>query len=135
MEIKRHGLSIGIERIDNEFFFSLKAIGTLTHEDYETINPMVDNALAGIKNPKIKAFIDGSELDGWTIYAAWDDFKFGLKHGSQFEKIANLPSKEESLTVLAIMLNSPMQNFVNVLSSSMTKVVNVLEAVKNNKNI
>ena len=53
----------------------------------------------------------------------------------QFEKIANLPSKEESLTVLAIMLNSPMQNFVNVLSSSMTKVVNVLEAVKNNKNI
>jgi hypothetical protein len=33
------------------------------------------------------------------------------------------------------MLNSPMQNFVNVLSASMIKVVNVLEAVKNNKNI
>jgi hypothetical protein len=33
------------------------------------------------------------------------------------------------------MLNSPMQNLVNVLNSSMVKVVNVLEAVKNNKNI
>ena len=62
-------------------------------------------------------------------------FEGAYHDANQFEKIANLPSKEESLTVLAIMLNSPMQNFVNVLSSSMTKVVNVLEAVKNNKNI
>ncbi len=94
MEIKRHGLSVGIERIEDEFFLSLKAIGTLTHEDYETINPMVDNALEGIKKPKIKAFIDGSELDGWTLHAAWDDFKFGLKHGSEFEKIAIFGNKK-----------------------------------------
>lgn len=60
----------------------------------------------------------------------------GIYHeAGQFEKFANLPSKEESITVLAIMLNSPMQNLVNVLSSSMVKVVNVLEAVKNNKSI
>ena len=62
-------------------------------------------------------------------------FEGAYHDADQFEKIADLPSKEESLTVLAIMLNSPMQNFVNVLSSSMTKVVNVLGAVKNNKNI
>ena len=83
--IKRHGLSVGIERIDNEFFLSLKALGTLTHDDYETINPMVDNALQGIENPKIKAFMDCSELKGWTVHAAWDDFRFGLKHGSEFD--------------------------------------------------
>ena len=39
MSIKRHGLSIGIERVGSEFFLSLKAIGKLTHEDYETITP------------------------------------------------------------------------------------------------
>ena len=62
-------------------------------------------------------------------------FEGAYHEAGQFEKIANLPSKEESLSVLAVMLNSPIQNFVNVLSSSMTKVVNALEAVKNNKNI
>lgn len=88
MSIQRHGLSIGIERADKEFFLSLKAIGKLTHEDYLTINPMIDSALKGVNSPKIKALIDGTELEGWELRAAWDDFKLGLKHGSEFEKVA-----------------------------------------------
>jgi len=94
MTIIRHGLSIGIERVGNEFFLSLKACGKLTHEDYNKINPMVDAALEGIKDPKIKAYIDGSQLEGWEARAAWDDFKFGLKHGRQFEKIAIFGNKK-----------------------------------------
>ena len=35
--MNRHGLSIGIERVDNNFFLSLKAVGKLTHEDYKKI--------------------------------------------------------------------------------------------------
>ena len=54
---------------------------------------------------------------------------------SQFNKIANLPSKEEAITILAVMLRSPMQNFTNVLSSPMVKLINVLDGVKKNKNI
>ena len=27
-------------------------------------------------------------MQGWELRAAWDDFKLGLKHGSEFEKIA-----------------------------------------------
>ncbi len=88
MKTVKHGLSIGIERVDNNFYLSLKAIGKLTHEDYEIITPLIDSALAGIKEPKIKALIDGTELEGWELKAAWDDFKIGLKHGSEFEKIA-----------------------------------------------
>ncbi|NOQ14839.1 MAG: STAS/SEC14 domain-containing protein [Methyloprofundus sp.] len=94
MNMTRHGLSIGIERIGNEFFLSLKAIGTLTHKDYEKINPMIDSALASINDPKVKVFIDGSELDGWELRAAWDDFKLGLKHGSEFDKIAIFGNKQ-----------------------------------------
>ncbi len=88
MGIKRHGLSIGIERVGSEFFLSLKAVGKLTHEDYETITPMIDSALEGVKEPSIKALIDGTEMEGWELRAAWDDFKFGLKHGTEFEKVA-----------------------------------------------
>jgi hypothetical protein len=41
-----------------------------------------------VDQPKIKAIFDGTELEGWELRAAWDDFKIGLKHGSEFEKIA-----------------------------------------------
>jgi hypothetical protein len=88
MKIQRHGLSIGIERINDDFFLTLKATGKLTHDDYKIINPMIDSALEGIKQPKIKALIDVTELEGWELRAAWDDFKLGLKHGSQFVRIA-----------------------------------------------
>jgi hypothetical protein len=88
MKSYKHGLSIGINRVDNEFFLFLKAIGKLSHEDYEKINPMIDNALLGIKEAKIKALIDATQLEGWELRAAWDDFKLGLKHDSEFEKIA-----------------------------------------------
>ena len=94
MNIIRHGLSIGIERVGNEFFLSLKAVGKLTHEDYEKINPMIDSALKGVKDPKVKVFIDGSELEGWELRAVWDDFKLGLKHGNEFDKIAIFGNKK-----------------------------------------
>ena len=88
MSIKRHGISIGIERSGSEFFLSLKAIGKLTHQDYETITPMLDSALDAVKEPRVKVLIDGTELEGWELRAAWDDFKIMLKHGNEFEKVA-----------------------------------------------
>lgn len=89
----RHGISIGIERIGEEFFMTLSVIGKLTHEDYETITPMIDAALEGFKQPKVKLFVDVTKLEGWELRAAWDDLKIGLKHGSKFERAAMLGNK------------------------------------------
>ena len=88
MNTKRHGLSIGIERFDNDFFLSLKAVGKLTHEDYKRITPMIDSALSMVKEPHVKVLIDGTQMEGWELRAAWDDFKIGLKHGNEFKRIA-----------------------------------------------
>ncbi|WP_119396296.1 SpoIIAA family protein [Salinibius halmophilus] len=88
MKIERHGISIGIERAENQFFLVLKAKGKLTHEDFEKITPMIDAALEKVDKPVVNIFVDGSELEGWEARAAWDDFKFGLKHGSEIEKVA-----------------------------------------------
>lgn len=88
MNQQRHGLSIGIERTDSEFFLCLKAIGKLTHEDYAAITPLIDSALEAVREPRVKALIDGTELEGWELRAAWDDFRLGLKHGNEFVKIA-----------------------------------------------
>lgn len=94
MKIVRHGLSIGIEKMGSHFFLSLKATGKLTHEDYEIITPMIDSALAEVKEPVVDVFIDGSELEGWELRAAWDDLKLGLKHGRDFNKIAIYGNKK-----------------------------------------
>ncbi len=92
--LKRHGLSIGIERANHEFFVSLKAIGKLTHADYEVITPMIDAALAEVKAPDVKVLIDARDMEGWELQAAWDDFKLGLKHNNDFHKIAIVGSKK-----------------------------------------
>lgn len=88
MKIRRHGLSIGIERAESNFFLSIRAYGKLTHTDYEKIVPMINSALKGVSDPKIDVFLDASEMEGWELRAAWDDLKLGLKHGSEFSKVA-----------------------------------------------
>jgi len=88
MSMIRHGLSIGLDRIDDEFFVSIKAVGRLTHEDYQVMTPMIDAAIVKVNEPKVKVLFDATELDGWELRAAWDDFKFGLSHGSDFDKVA-----------------------------------------------
>jgi len=102
MIIRRHGLSIGIERTGDDFFLSFKAQGKLTHRDYEKMTPMLDSALAEVKQPKVKMFIDGTELEGWETRAAWDDLKIGLKHGNEFEKIAIYGNKKWQETTAKI---------------------------------
>ena len=94
MNIQTHGLSIGMERTDNELFLMIKATSKLMHSDYQTITPMIESALAGIKKPQIKAFVDATDLKGWEARAAWDDFKLGLKHGNQFTHIAITGNKK-----------------------------------------
>ena len=83
-----HGINIGLERSQNNVFLSIKAVGKLTHDDYELIVPMLESALAKVTQPKIYVLFDMSEFHGWELRAAWDDFKLGLAHGAQFEKIA-----------------------------------------------
>ena len=54
---------------------------------------MIDSALDAVKAPHVKVLIDGTELEGWELRAAWDDFKLGLKHGNEFKKIAIFGNK------------------------------------------
>ena len=86
--IKRHGMTIGIERFNDEFILTFKVSGKLTHKDYEKITPLIDLSLEGVRDPKINVLADIEELEGWEVEAAWDDFKIGLRYGLSFNKIA-----------------------------------------------
>ena len=83
-----HGIAVGTERHGERIFFTLKPTGTLTHEDYKVITPIIDNATQAVASPKVYALIGATEFDGWEPRALWDDFKLGLGHRSEFVKIA-----------------------------------------------
>ena len=51
----------------------------------------------------------------------------------EFNKIANLPSKEESITKFVMMIKSPVQKLAVMLKSPMSDFVNVLNGLRKNK--
>ena len=53
-------------------------------------------------------------------------FEGRLLPGEDFKRLADMPSKEESLTILVSMLSSPMRKFVSTLSAPMQNAVSVL---------
>lgn len=93
MVIKEHGLLIGIHRRHDDFFLRLVVTGKLTHEDYKIMVPMLENAIKGIAHPAIRVLVECRQFEGWELRAAWDDFKLGVKHGSEFKKIAIVGDK------------------------------------------
>jgi hypothetical protein len=64
----------------------LKLCGKLHDEDYEQFVPKVETLLTA--EGKLRLFAQFEDFHGWDLHAAWDDLKFGLKHYSDFERIA-----------------------------------------------
>jgi len=88
MKYLEHGISIGVNRVDDFFFIKIKIVGKLTQEDYANMTPMLESSLEGAKELKAKMLLDATEFDGWELRAAWEDFKLGLKYKDLFSKIA-----------------------------------------------
>jgi hypothetical protein len=115
--MQEHSISFGITHIADEFFLKLTIKGRLTHHDYERMIPMIENALVGIKEPKIKVLVDAREFDGWELRAAWDDLKFGLKHNKEFTKLAFVGDKSWEAYGIKIsnwFMSGEMQYFENI---------------------
>ena len=93
-EYIEHGISIGISRVGDVFFMKLKINGTLTHEDYELMTPMIESAIKGVKEPKMKILVDAIDFNGWDTQALWDDLKFCLSHMELFTKMAFVGNKK-----------------------------------------
>ena len=53
--------------------------------------------------------------------------------GEEFKKLADMPNKEELLSQLVAMLNSPLQKLVSTLNAPMQNAVGVLNSLKEQK--
>ena len=103
-------------KLGDELFFGSTAIA-LSYDEPVAAAKIIKSFLKDHDLPNVKGVL----------------FEGNYLPASKFEKIANLPSKEESLTKIVIMLKSPVQNFTNLLSSPMLNLVNVLNGLKENK--
>jgi len=56
-----------------------------------------------------------------------------ISPGEDFKRLADMPSKDEMLAQLALMLKSPIQKFVSTISSPMQKALGVLNNLKEKK--
>ena len=88
MKCARHSFSMDIEKTEHALFISLKADGKLTHQDYEKITSLLDSELRNVETPELNILFDGSAFKGWELQAALDDFKLGLEHAHEVNKIA-----------------------------------------------
>lgn len=88
MNENTHGVIIEIDNRGDNSFIYIKAIGKLTHDDYEAFTPELEKYLKEVDDKELLAFIDVTEFKGWELQAIWDDFKIDLKYGKKFAKIA-----------------------------------------------
>lgn len=69
-----------------------KLSGKLHNDDYQHFVPVIEEALA--LSGKIRLLAEFDDFHGWDAHAAWDDFKLGVEHYSDFERIAMVGDKD-----------------------------------------
>ena len=115
--IIENGIAVGISRINDEFLMKLTINGTLKHSDYELMIPLLENAIKGIDEAKVKVLVDATNFTGWEAQAIWDDFKFGIEYEELFTKIAFIGNKrweEYSVKIANWFMVSELQYFDNI---------------------
>jgi len=85
----------------SENVLGVKATGKLTHADYQCLIPRLEKLIQ--EHGTIRVLFELEDSRGWEAGAAWDDLKFGLKHGGDVERCAVVGEKkwQEWMTKLA----------------------------------
>jgi len=112
--LKEHGITLAIKRNKKRVFIEIAMLGKLTHEDYKMFVPMIDKALKKAKGLEADLLVDMRKFKGWEFLAAWDDFKFGVKHRNAFDKMAivgNRKWEEQSTAMMSHLMKGKMKFF------------------------
>ncbi len=66
--------------------------GKLVKEDYAQFVPEFERLLR--QHGKLRLLFDMTGFHGWEASAAWEDFKFGVKHFADIERLAMIGEKK-----------------------------------------
>ena len=79
-------MPVHLKEIDDGRILEVRVTGKLAHEDYQRFVPEFDRLVK--RHGKIRLLFEMSDFHGWELQAAWDDFKLGVKHFADIERIA-----------------------------------------------
>lgn len=107
-----------LKKIDNlpNNIIGIQAEGKVTSNDYEIVLiPILEEAHK--KGEKVKFLYHiGSDCTGFTLAAAWDDMKVGIKYFNLFEKcaiVSDIHWVENLVNVFRFMVPYPIRIFHN----------------------
>ncbi|MCP4630556.1 MAG: STAS/SEC14 domain-containing protein [bacterium] len=75
----------------SENLVGIEVSGKLTHDDYKSLVPEMEKKIAA--SGALRALFDMENFSGVQPRAAWDDFKFWLKHSMDVERVAIVGNK------------------------------------------
>jgi SpoIIAA-like len=76
----------------SEKVLGFKVSGKLTDEDYKVFVPQIEKIIQEFG--RISLLLELDDFHGWDLGAAWDDFKFGMKHSKDFKQVAIVGDKK-----------------------------------------
>jgi len=71
--------------------FAVKVSGRLTDADYQQFLPQLEDLIGQFRT--ISLLLELEDFHGWEPKAAWDDFRFGMKHDQDFQRVAIVGEK------------------------------------------
>ena len=66
--------------------------GKIDVRDYEKAIPELEQQIE--QHGKLSLLVELMDFHGWTLGAAWEDTKFGIRHFSDFERLAVVGDKQ-----------------------------------------
>jgi len=91
-----------------------RATGKISGDDYDnTLTPAIDRAIEEYQHIKLLAVL-GPDLEGYSLEAAWDDTRLGLRHWTGFERVAVATDAtwvRASVKAISFMLPCPVKLF------------------------
>ena len=69
----------------------LRVSGKLTKADYESFVPELEKWIE--RHGTIRLLFDMDDFQGWSLSAAWEDLKLGIRHFGDIERIAMIGDK------------------------------------------
>lgn len=72
--------------VNDKHIIAFKAIGKLTHDDYQTFLPGLESKIE--KAGDVSMLLQLEDFHGWELAAAKDDYAFGKKYAQSFKRMA-----------------------------------------------
>jgi universal stress protein A len=86
--------------VEDGNIFAFQAIGKLTEEDYDRFLPELEESIR--RHGRISLLVELVDFQGWEPRAAWEDFRFGLSHDRDFDRIAIVGDKRWEQVIIAL---------------------------------